>query len=395
MPPAGNACFRLHLEMQKRGVDSSVLNIERSIAIRNNVYSIKTDMSTITKKIINKLQARFIGKNKLPNTYFYSHKPLVGASLMKETSVQEADVIYLHWMAGGSVRFEEIEQIAKSGKIIILFMHDMWDFTGGCHHSFDCKGYETGCLYCPMFRKNCKISSKQIEAKRRIFSKHPNIVFVSPSSWMTECAKKSMALQKNKVYTISNVIDETIFRPIDKGVARNLLNLPQDKNIITFGCQAGTKNPFKGWGYLRDAMKLINRDDIHIIIYGVDYQKETQEQIGYPITFLGPIFDETKLALVCNATDVFVSPSLAESFGLTFLENILCDTPVVGFDNTAIGEIVKTGKTGYLAKNKDHKDLAKGILYLLENKLEPIKEYSSDIIIEKHLSLISKLQHHE
>lgn len=392
MPPAGNACFRLHSAMLNNGIESSILNIERSIAVRNNVYSKNFGFATIINKFINKIQAKFIRNKLSQNAYFYSHKPIVGANLSNEVIVRAADVIYFHWVAGGCIKFEEIEKIAKTGKLIIFFMHDMWNFTGGCHHSFECNGYQTGCKNCPMFKVNCNIASKQIEAKKKLFSKYSNIVFISPSLWMAECAKKSFALKSNYIFSISNIIDETIFKPINKSIARNLLNLPQGKKIITFGCQAGTKNKFKGWEYLRDAMKLIQRDDIHIIIYGVDYQKETQEQVNYPITFLGPIFDETKLALICNATDIFVSPSLAESFGLTFLENILCDTPVVGFDNTAIGEIVKTGINGYLAKNKDANDLANGIVKLLEeppiiNKMN----YSSRHFVEQHLQVINSL----
>lgn len=392
MPPAGNACYRLHIAMLRSGIDSSVLNIERSIAVRNNVYSKSFGASAIIKKFINKKQIQYIKKKLVPDAYFYSHKPIVGADLINETIVQEADVIYFHWVAGGCITFEEIERIAKTGKLIIFFMHDMWPFTGGCHHSFDCNGYESGCHKCPLFKNKCNIASKQIEAKKRIFSKYSNIIFISPSKWMAECARKSHAIKCNRVFSISNIIDEKIFRPINKNIARDLLDLPQDKKIITFGCQAGTNNPYKGWKYLKDAMSLLHRDDIHVVVYGVDYQKATQDQVSYPITFLGPIFDETKLALVCNATDVFVSPSLAESFGLTFLENILCGTPVVGFDNTAIGEIIKSGVNGYLAKNKDTLDLANGINTLLDNpKIIKCENYSSCYIVEQHIQLINTI----
>lgn len=210
---------------------------------------------------------------------------------------------------------------------------------------------------------------------------------------MARCASSSYATQSNKIYTISNLVDESNFKPIEKKTAREILNLPKDKTIITFGCQAGTNNPFKGWSYLKEAMSNIIDQNVHILIYGSDYNKETADNLNYPITFLGPVLDETKLALICNATDIFVSPSLAESFGLTFLENNLCGTPVVGFNNTAIGEIVKTDVTGYLAENKNSDDLANGIKYLLTNKIKvkTRERYSSEEIVNSHLKIIKEL----
>ena len=45
MPPAGNACFRLHTAMRKNGIDSSVLTIMPCMK-RNNVYNLKQGIKT-------------------------------------------------------------------------------------------------------------------------------------------------------------------------------------------------------------------------------------------------------------------------------------------------------------------------------------------------------------
>lgn len=390
MPPAGNACFRLHTAMKRLKIDSNVLNIQSSIK-RNNVYCLKQKrLYSIATRIYRHYIYKWNRKKLKPSSYFYSSLPKFGPSLHNSNLVKESDVIYFHWIAGCCLQLSEIEKIASTGKLIIFFLHDMWDFTGGCHHSFDCKGYETGCQTCPMFIKDNHTSAEQIDRKKSLFSKYSNIIFISPSEWMANVAKKSYPLQKSRVFVVPNIVDETIFKPIDKTLAKSILNLPRDKKILTFGCQSGTANKFKGWDYLQKAVRLLKENNVHVVIYGSDYSEETQNQIQYPITFLGPIYDETKLAIICNATDVFVSPSLAESFGLTFLENILCGTPVVGFNNTAIGEIVRTGETGYLAKNKDPEDLARGIALLLNDRNENSNKlsYSTKSIIEEHLRII-------
>ena len=98
------------------------------------------------------------------------------------------------------------------------------------------------------------------------------------------------------------------------------------------------------------------------------------------------------LSLICNASDVFVSPSLAESFGLTLLENTICGTPVVAFDCTAVPEIVNINPMGYLAKYKDYNSLAYGIKEILSKNKEKFKiDYSSISIAEQHKEIIESL----
>ena len=191
------------------------------------------------------------------------------------------------------------------------------------------------------------------------------------------------------------MIDETIFKPIDKKVVRQILNLPQDRIIITFGCVAGQDNPYKGWKYLEEAINRIDLDNILIVVYGSGYNQETVDNTKYPIRFLGRVYDDTMLSLICNASDLFVTPSLCENFSLVILENILCGTPVVGFDTTGIPELVKTGQTGYLAKFKDSDDLAKGIRSILNKEItfdmgQYRSSYSSRNIIESHIKLINQ-----
>lgn len=388
MPPSGNACFRLHTAMRKNGIDSSVLNIENSIQ-RNDVYGHPMGMSWFLKKSAKYLHRRIVERQFASDGYLYTQMPIVGDSITRDPLVQNADVIYFHWIAG-VITFNELRHLAKTGKPIIFFMHDMWDFTGGCHCSFQCDGYQNGCRECYILKTD--LSSKYLSEKKKLYSQFDNIIFFTPSDWLRECAIRSFALSGKKVFTVNNIIDETIFKPCDKTVSRKILNLPEGKKIVTYGCQGGTSTAHKGWIYLQKAINLLNIDDIHILIYGSDYRKDIQEQVKYPVTFLGPVFDETKLSLICNATDVFVSPSLSESYGLTLMENILCGTPVVAFDNTAIGEIVKTGINGYLSKNKDPEDLAKGIKYVLENNLKNILDngYSSDALVRQHMDILRK-----
>ena len=340
MGPAGNAAYRLSCSMRNYGLDSHVLTLYKCSDF-DYVHCHPNARFDLFRKIVNTIICRAKLQDKLPDTYFYRIFPQIGRNLEKNSNVRDADVIYVHWISG-AISVSDIHSLIAMDKPVIFFMHDMWDFTGGCHHSFDCTGYTKGCFKCPMFKIGARTPSAQVNNLIKAYANnHKKVAFVSPSRWMAECAKKSLVLRCQKVCCIPNLLDEDNFKPMDKHVAKSLLNLPLDKRIITFGCQAGTGNKYKGWNYLCEAINSINRDDIHIVIYGAGESPETRRLVKFPITFLGRITEEAMLSLICNATDVFVSPSMAESYGLTFMENILCGTPVVGFNNTAIPEIIK------------------------------------------------------
>ena len=81
----------------------------------------------------------------------------------------------------------------------------------------------------------------------------------------------------------------------------------------------------------------------------------------YPeVQFLGYRFGE-ELAATIAAADVFVFPSLTDTFGLVMLEAMACGLPVAAFPVTGPVDVVKHGKTGVLDE-----DLRKAAMAALE-----------------------------
>ncbi|MCM1078826.1 MAG: glycosyltransferase [Bacteroidales bacterium] len=388
MGSCGNAAFRLHLAMRYAGIDSHVHTYLPSVN-RNYVTNDAKGLKTLFHNFFVNAYSAYQLSDKKPDTYLFHFLPFLKHGGMADL-VRDYDVVYLHWICSNYLSAADIEDLGHTGKPIIFFMHDMWTMTAGCHHSFSCKQYEDGCKNCQMFANNKKIAKTAV-LKKEMFTKYDNFYFVSPSRWMADCAKRSFVLKDKPVYNIWNIVDEKIYKSVDKIFAREILNLPKDKYIITFGALGGTGNPYKGWTYLRDAINSISLDNVELVVYGKDYDESVASQLKYPVRFLGPLFDEHILALVCNASDLFVSPSLAESFGLTLLENILCGTPVIAFDCTSIPEIVRHGENGLIAKYKDYRDLAKCIkTACLRKKNWHVKsEYTSSGVIKNHLELMN------
>jgi len=73
--------------------------------------------------------------------------------------------------------------------------------------------------------------------------------------------------------------------------------------------------------------------------------------------------------------DVFILPSETESFGLAALEAMAMRMPVISSNSGGIPELNIHGKTGYMSKVGDYKDMAKNTIALLsdEKTLEKFK----------------------
>lgn len=76
-----------------------------------------------------------------------------------------------------------------------------------------------------------------------------------------------------------------------------------------------------------------------------------------------------ELAKYYQNCDIFVAPSLHETFGLIYLEAMSYGKPVIGTKVGGIPEVIKEGETGLLVPPGNSQALAEAILYLLKNDL--------------------------
>ena len=84
------------------------------------------------------------------------------------------------------------------------------------------------------------------------------------------------------------------------------------------------------------------------------------------MTFLGPIPAVEIPEFMCSL-DVFVSPSLEESFGMTLIEAIMQGTPVVGGSASgAVPWVLNFGEAGELVNVQDPASIAWGITRSLD-----------------------------
>jgi teichuronic acid biosynthesis glycosyltransferase TuaC len=174
-----------------------------------------------------------------------------------------------------------------------------------------------------------------------------------------------------QVYSIPNGFSSA-FHPIDTTVARERPGLPRDPKVIF---TLGNLIKRKGFNYLIDAMEQVcnQRDDVLCFIGGAGPEEgNLQGQIdrldlGEKVKLLGSVPSDI-LPLWMNTCDIFVLPSLSESFGVVQIEAMACGKPVVSARNRGSEEIIISDEHGLLVEPADPEDLAEKILVALDRE---------------------------
>lgn len=181
--------------------------------------------------------------------------------------------------------------------------------------------------------------------------------------------------------------DPQELEPVDRGLARELLGVPQDADVVL---QLGRMVPRKGvddavCGFARATRGRADgsqraREAVMLVVGGeapdesvVDTPEgrrlqaiAAEEGAADRIRFLGSRSRET-LKYVYSAADVFVSVPWYEPFGITPLEAMACGVPVVGSSVGGIKHTVADGLTGLLVPAHDPDAVALALVRLLDN----------------------------
>ena len=362
---AARAAYRLHHALLNAGIDSQMLVQSKT----SDDYTVIANETKIQKGLaklrptLDSLPVKFY-KNRTKTLFSSAFLPSFG--LAERINALNADVVHLHWINAGMLR---IEELAKINAPIVWSLHDMWAFTGGCHYDENCEGYKQRCGHCKVLTslKENDLSRRIHNRKSKAFQRIENLTIVGLSQWIANCAKESQLFRSQRVECLPNPLDTDVFSPFDKIQARALFNLPTNKKLILFGAMGATSDPRKGFNELSDALSLLERDDVELVVFGSNRPKESQD-FKYKAHYLGHLHDDVTLRVLYSAADVMVVPSLQENLSNAIMESLACATPVVGFDVGGNSDLVDHQINGYLAKPLDTIDLANGIDWVLNSE---------------------------
>lgn len=283
---------------------------------------------------------------------------IVGSPAVSLAMSTDSDIVHLHWTCAGLMRPEQLRDLRQ--KPVIWTLHDAWPLIGIEH-------YPSGRA---SDQRMMRLDNWARQRKSESANTLPSLTLVSPSNWLAGLATASTVGLDRRVETISNGVDLTAFKSIPPNTQLGFGSDPVQS--ILFGSASGTALPRKGFSYLLEALRILAQewpaDSLRLVTFGSNPQEETFES-PWPVTALGNITDEHRLAELYNSVDVFVAPSVQENLANTVLESLACGTPVVAFDVGGMPDAIDHMKNGYLATPRDAVDLARGISTIL--KLSP------------------------
>lgn len=423
MGGAAIACLRLLAILeQTEGVEVTMLVQEKK---RDNPNVQAIAETWLQKKLAfvrfvqERLYFKFQEKNK--EIRFAFSPANSGIDISEHPLVQEADIIHLHWINFGFLSLKSLEKLFKLNKPIVWTLHDMWAFTGGCHHSGDCENFQISCGNCVQYLKNpspTDLSNKIWQRKNAILDRSlrlrsgngqlqsgRNITIVGCSQWLSNRAKKSSLLKDFSVKAIPNPLDTNLFSPQNKAEARTKLGLPIDKKLILF-VAAKVSVIWKGFSYFQESLEILksqhsHNEDIELVVLG-ESDAETIQKLPFKAHALGRISDVNQIVLVYSAADVFVTSSIQENLPNTIMEAMACGTPAVGFEVGGIPEMIEHQQNGmppngFLAKYKSSESLAEGMKWVLfeanheelskNARQKVIDNYSEKVVLEQYLEV--------
>jgi glycosyltransferase involved in cell wall biosynthesis len=364
---AARAAYRLHQGLQDINVDSQML-VQTKISDDQTVIAPPT--------IIEKGIAKFGGiLDTLPPKFYRQRKQSPFSTqwlpdiISRQVTQLAPDLINLHWIRDSHLR---IETIAKFKQPVVWTLHDMWPFTGGCHYDQNCGKYMESCGACPQLGSSANLDlSRWIWQRKSQAWKNTRLTIVTPSTWLAKCARSSSLFQNQSIEVIPNGLDLQRYKPVNRRLVRDLLNLPQDKQLILFGAIKATSDRRKGFHFLKAALQSLCQsgwqEKIELVVIGAS-QPDEQTDLGFKTHYLGQLSDDISLAQMYAAADIFVAPSLQDNLPNTVVEAIACGTPSAAFKIGGMSEIIEHQQNGYLAQPFEIEDLAKGIVWVLENQ---------------------------
>lgn len=343
---------------------SKVLNDN---AVKNKIFyfSGKSDYpysEKLTCDLYIKLQAL---KSRIFANYGFNSKTAT-KKLIKKLEEFNPDVIHLHNIHGHDLNLRIFfDYVKKSGKKVVWTFHDCWAFTGYCSHftAVNCDKWQTGCNKCPQKGKFSWFfdkSEKNFTDKKNCFA-NVDLTVVTPSKWLCDIVKKSF-LSFDSVKIINNGINLSVFKPIKSNV-NEIYGISRDKFVL-LGVAMGWDDR-KGLNAFVSLAEKLPKDKFQIVLVGTD--KKTEKKLPENVISIRRTKNQSELAELYSAADLFVNPTIEDTFPTVNIESLACGTPVVTYRTGGSPEIIDE-TCGSIVESGDIKALIKEILSIYEKK---------------------------
>jgi glycosyltransferase involved in cell wall biosynthesis len=303
--------------------------------------------------------------------YARSESDVFSADLLLSRTARDVralfpDLVHLHWVNAG---FVPIHLLKRFERPLVWTLHDMWPLTGGCHYARACTRYQSLCGRCPVLhsRYAWDLSRAVIRWKGRCW-RDLDIHLVAPSRWIAEQASNSSLFRDSPISVIPNGLDLAVYRPWNRVLARDLLQLPDDP-LVLFSAAKGLSTPYKGGGIALKAVAGLRAAGHNATLVVMGGGATTAlGKLPVPVKWLGQLHDDVTRALAYAAADVCLFCSSEDNLPFTVSESLACGTPVIAHAVGGVPEMVDNGRNGYLVLPGDVAGLVSAMAAAIGNR---------------------------
>lgn len=172
-------------------------------------------------------------------------------------------------------------------------------------------------IYSVFYRISYNASSKMVDLN------------VAVSDKVKQELIKDCHIPTEKIIVINNGVNIEKFKPMDKIVARKMLDLPYDKKIILF---IGNDLERKGFSTVINIVKFLRNTemiDTCLVIVTSTKSMDKIKNIDKEWLKIFTNVPENKMPLIYNSSDILLLPSKYEGLSLTILEALASGCPAV------------------------------------------------------------------
>lgn len=262
------------------------------------------------------------------------------------------DIIHLHNIHGYYIDVSVLfSYLKKWNKPVLWTLHDCWPFTGHCayYERIGCTKWKSECYECPLLHlypaslgnDNSKNNYKR---KKAIFNGVSNMTIVTVSKWLEREVRQSF-LGAYPIKTIYNGVDRNIFKPQNCSNEKQKIGISHKKIIL------GVANEWSEGKGLKVFFELSKFIDVDTVIVLIGLNEKQKRNLPSNVIGVSRTQSMDELAKYYAMADVFVTPSVAETFGMVVAEALSCGTPCVVNKSSALPELVDSS-VGFVVENK-------------------------------------------
>lgn len=265
-------------------------------------------------------------------------------SVLRQISLIKPDIVHLHNLHNNYINYPLLlKYLAKNNIATCITMHDFWFMTGHCcyYTNYNCMKWQSHCGKCPtlhLYNKSYFFDNTKFNRnnKERLLSGIPRLGIIGNSRWTMDECRKSFLNKFAKFDFVYNWVNEDCFTVKNKQLCRQKHGESSD-SFILLGVAQGW-NDLKGLSVFEEIAKRLS--NCQIILIGEMYDKR---HLPSNIKCIGTIRTPEILADYYNLCDVYINPSVQETFGLVTAEALSSGLRVIANDATATPELVLPG----------------------------------------------------